>query len=278
MQAHQAARVLSGGAGLFAKARRGSDVALRQLTRFENLAAAQRGQRHLARRDHEKIGFGIGKHRVGEFAQLAGRPHRLARYQQRRRDLKVTAIERAIEEEGRERAREARTGTGEHHESAARKFCGAREIEDAQILAEFPMRFGDEVEVARLAPSAQLDVGRFVGAVGNRIVEKVWHDIEQRAQAASSRRKARERALPPRARRFAATASSSCGRSSRAAAALSLASADRRREAVLFGLCAFDRRKRRAVLLVVAQKLVDRRRIEAAAEERFVERGRDRAE
>ena len=47
----------------------------------------QRCQRNFGRRNHEEIGIAILEHRVGKLAQLAGRPHRIARHQIRRHDL-----------------------------------------------------------------------------------------------------------------------------------------------------------------------------------------------
>src|SRR5665213_1965220 len=121
MLADEPARVLAGGPGLLAEARRVRGVPLWERIAGEDLVAVHRGQRHLRGRDQVQRVAGAVTfervHLIGELRELSRRPHRRARDQQRRGDLDVGVPRGAVEEELRQRAREARAGAAQDGEA-----------------------------------------------------------------------------------------------------------------------------------------------------------------
>jgi histidinol-phosphate aminotransferase len=174
MLAHEAARIASGGAGFFAKACRRGDEALRQAAGGENLVPMERGERHLRRGDEEEIGLLVEEHRIGEFRELTGRPHRRASDQVGRRDLRIPRLRRSIEKEIDDAAGESRAGPAQEAKAASGELGGAREIENAQSFADRVMRLRLEVERARRALGMEHDIAGFADAVGHRVVDHVW--------------------------------------------------------------------------------------------------------
>ncbi len=85
----------------------------------------QRRQRNFGGRDHEKIRVRIAEHRVGELAELAGRPHRFAADQIGRRDLHVAGCGRAVEKNCAS-ARESRAPFREAEQTGCPKASAAR--------------------------------------------------------------------------------------------------------------------------------------------------------
>ena len=221
----------------------------------------------------------ILKHRVGKLAQLSGRPHRLARNEQRRRDLEVSA--RSLRDRGRmpSSARERRAPAPVSTENRLPESFAARaKSRIPSVSPSSQCGFGVKSNRARLAPAAHLDVG----ALRRRRRER-----SRRADSAGCRA-ARATAKPSSVRRESARALRSlrrrCAklgdlRSELARGGRFIARLADRGESRFFS--AFARSTAReggAVLLVVAQKLVDQRGIEPATNESAVARGRDRAE
>ena len=67
-------------------------------------------------------------------------------------------------------------------EAGAGKFGGALEVEDAELLAQFPMRLGSEIELGRGAPLADLKVVAGVFPRGHAGMRDVGNGDEQGAQ------------------------------------------------------------------------------------------------
>jgi hypothetical protein len=97
---------------------------------------------------------------------------RLAHDQRRRPDLGVAAAGVQVEHEVHQRAGQLRGGTAQHGEAGARDLGAGGKVEDAELLADLPVRPGHEVEARRLAPGGLDPVGRFV-AVRHRRVRRV---------------------------------------------------------------------------------------------------------
>ncbi len=58
-------------------------------------------------------------------------------------------------------------------EAGAGDLGGAFQVEDAELLAELPVRLGGEIECGRRAPALDFDVGVLVVADGDGVVRKV---------------------------------------------------------------------------------------------------------
>ncbi len=117
---------------------------------------------------------------VLELGQLARAEHGLTLDDDRRPPLlKATAGVR-IEEEVDEGALKTGAGATENGEAAAGELVAALEVEDVQIGAQIPVRLKVEVELARGAPAATLDVLVLVLTVRGGIarnVGQVSHEV-----------------------------------------------------------------------------------------------------
>ena len=93
-----------------------------------------------------------------------------------------------VEHEVHQRAFELRAEIPVDSEAGARDLCSAFEIENAQLLAQFPVRLGSEVELRRRAPAANLHVVFFALADGNAVVGRLGmpSKISRRRASASS--------------------------------------------------------------------------------------------
>ena len=175
MLADDAARVAAGAARLLAEARGERGVAQGQVGGVEYLAGMQVSERHLGGGDQEHV----AAHMVGvilELGQLARAEHGLALDHHRRPPLLEATRSVRIDEEVDERALQTGAQTAQHGEAAARKLVAALEIQDVQIGAQIPMRFGLEalrLEIARGAPAADLGVLGLVLADGRLVVGEV---------------------------------------------------------------------------------------------------------
>ena len=97
-----------------------------------------RGQRHLGGRDHEQIGVGSLNIASANFESWPVDHIVDLRDQHRRRDLDVAVARGAVEEEGRDRAREPRARSAQDRKAAARELGGAFEVEDARAPRRAP--------------------------------------------------------------------------------------------------------------------------------------------
>ena len=138
----------------------------------------------------------IGKHRVGELAQLARRPHRLARDEQRRCNLEVAALGGTIEEECGERARERAPAPRKKAKRLPESFAARAKSRMPSRSPSSQCGSGAKSKRRAVRPNDRTSTfADLVGAIGNRVVEKVGHVLEQRAQWGIARSTARARAL-----------------------------------------------------------------------------------
>jgi len=113
--------------------------------------------RHLGRRDQEVIRLVHPEEVLFEFRKLARPRHAGAVHHERRQHLRVAVLGGVqIQHEVDDRPFEQRTHPPVEREARPGDFRAAGEIEDAQVLADLPVRFGLEVE-GRLFPPGPHD-------------------------------------------------------------------------------------------------------------------------
>ena len=86
-----------------------------------------------------------------------------------------------VEHEADEGALEARACAHVDGEARAAELGGAFEVEDAELLAEFPVRLWGEIEVRLLAPGLDGDVVGFGCADGDFVAGEVGNAGEREA-------------------------------------------------------------------------------------------------
>src|SRR5579883_576454 len=179
--ADDAARVLAVRAGLAAKAGRPGGDADGQRGGVEHGIGEQIGQRHLGGGNQPQVRVFTLEEVGGELRQLAGPAHGLGVDERGRKDLGVavaTGVE--IEHEVGEGALEAGAGAAIDGEARAGDLGRGGEVEHAQALAQFDVIARGEVEGARRAPAADLDVVLRGAAGGHAGVRQVGDRQEQR--------------------------------------------------------------------------------------------------
>src|SRR6202050_2446183 len=145
MTALDAAHVAPGGHFLAPKTRRIRGQVNRQSIGVEYLARIHTGQRHLGGWDKPEILLLVAIHRVLELRQMCAADHRRGIHHQGRRDFEITLLLGLHVEHPRDqRTLEPRTRAEQKMKSSAGDFYSALEIDNAQRLAELPMRFGFE--------------------------------------------------------------------------------------------------------------------------------------
>src|SRR5882757_7824235 len=141
MPALDAPYVAAGRHLLAPKARRVSRHVNRQPIFVESFVAMKTGQWHLGGWDEPEIIFVVMVHRVGVLRQMPSAGDRLAIDHQRRNYLEVPLLlSLDIEHPRDQRAFEPRTRAAQDIETRPGEFHAAIEIDDPEILAEFPMR------------------------------------------------------------------------------------------------------------------------------------------
>ncbi len=124
----------------------------------------------------EQVGF--------ELRQLPGAVHGVGIDQERRQHLGVAMLAGVqVEHEVHQRALQPRAQVPIDGEARAGQLGGALQVEDAQLLAQLPVRLGREVELRRRAPAAHFDVVRFGLADRNAVVGKIGDAGQDVAQS-----------------------------------------------------------------------------------------------
>src|SRR5207248_2791597 len=99
---------------------------------------------------------------VFELGQLAGAGHDFAPYQKWRLDFDVTVLARVeVEHEVDQPAGKPRTGTHQDRKSRASELRAPREVEDAKLLRDLPVRFAAFWRGRAPAPQRRLLVRNF---------------------------------------------------------------------------------------------------------------------
>ena len=165
VQPHQALGVFAVGAGLAPEAGRVGGVVNRQVLAAQHLVGEQIGHRHLRRGDEEEVFALDVVHVVFQFGQLAGAEHRLPVDQERRKDFGIAVLfDVQIQHEVDQCAHQFGAESGEIDKKRAGYFGAAGEIDELEILPQFPVRFRLEIECGNLAPALDLDIVLFAGA------------------------------------------------------------------------------------------------------------------
>ena len=103
-------------------------------------------QRHLGRRHEPVVLFGVVVEVVAELRQLAGVPHRLFLHHRRQVHLRVAVlVDVQLQHEGDQRPLQPRARALQHVEAAAGQLHAALEVDDAQRLAQLPVRLAPRV-------------------------------------------------------------------------------------------------------------------------------------
>ena len=201
MLADDAARVLARRARLGAEAGRVGRQTDRQPRLVQNLVAIKIGDRNLggwyqpviivfvaAVRSTFGIGVRAAEQILGKLGQLPGAEERLAVDHKRRQHFRVavaSSFARArvqVEHEADQRPFEARSGAHVHRKARARELGRALQVENAQRLAQLPVRLGLEVEGWLLAPGFDGDVVGLGFACGHFVAGQVGNPRQQLAQ------------------------------------------------------------------------------------------------
>src|SRR5207244_7751590 len=126
------------------------DVAPRQRREVDRLLPVARHEPRL-RAGHEPEVVELSAVQVlVEVGQLAGRDERLALGDERRVDLGEAGGDLEIDHPRDQAALERRARAAQHVEARARELRPARDVEDAERLAELPVRLRREGELLRL--------------------------------------------------------------------------------------------------------------------------------
>ena len=174
-----AAGVATGGTGLLAEAGGEGGVAARQGVGVEDLAGVQVGEHDLGGGDQEVVArdvIGV----VLKLGQLARTEHGLTLDDDGRPPLLEATARVRVEEEVDEGTLQAGAGATENGKAATGELVATLELEDVQIGAQIPVRLKVEVELARGAPAATLDVLVLVLTVRGglaRNVGQVSHEV-----------------------------------------------------------------------------------------------------
>ena len=119
-----------------------------------------------------------------ELRELAGAVHGFGVDDVGRKDFGVAVLAGVeVEHEVGESAFETRAQRPVDGEARAGEFGGAFEVEDAELLAEFPVRLGREIELGRSAPAAGFDVVGLTLADGHAVIRKIRKGCQNFAQA-----------------------------------------------------------------------------------------------
>ncbi len=182
--ADDAARVLAEAAGLGPEAWRVGRHLHRQLGGVEDLVAVHVRDRHLGGRDQVVGPLVVQLEEVLlELRQLSGPEERLVVDDDRRQHLGVAVLSSVqVEHEVHQRALEQRAAAAQQREPRPGDLGRAREVEDAERLAERDVVERLEVELRLGSPPPHLDVGRLVAAYGNGLVRKVRDALEHGLQ------------------------------------------------------------------------------------------------
>ena len=140
MDAQQPARVFARRARFAPETGRVRGVAHRQRRAVEDLVAVEVRHWNLRGRDEKQIVRGA-IHVGFELGQLAGADHDFTPHQKRRLDLGVAMFAGVeVEHEVDERARQPSTLSLEHWESRTRELRASGQVQDPELLRDFPMR------------------------------------------------------------------------------------------------------------------------------------------
>ncbi len=162
--------------GFAAKTRRVGAQRDGKLVGIQRLVAKQIGDRHFGGGREPEIVILDLEQILLELGKLAGAEQAGGVDQERRQHLGVAVLARVdIQHEVDERPLQLRAHAPVDGKSRAGDFGGTLQVQDAQLRAQVPMRFGFEIELARLAPAADFDVvlgaladrHRFVRNIGN---------------------------------------------------------------------------------------------------------------
>ena len=130
-----------------------------------------------------------------ELRQLAGAGQRLARHEIRHPGFAVAVLAHVqVEHELRERAMQRRHRSGHHRKARAGKAARRDRIEPAEPLADRHVIGRLEIETARLAVTANLDIRRRIAPGRHALVQQVRHveqppvDLRLQAIRATARR------------------------------------------------------------------------------------------
>src|SRR5688572_12383279 len=175
MDAEHAARVLPGGAGLAAEARRVAGVLERERVGVEHLARVHGGQGHLGRaREVELVALdAVEVHLVR--GEEAGAVHGLLADEHRRQDGREALRGQPVEREAVERQLEARRGPDTVDEARARDLGAALRVDTREL--EVVARL--EGERRRVADAPELDGVVVREAVGGTRVRGCRNAVEQ---------------------------------------------------------------------------------------------------
>ena len=164
--ADDAARVLAGGSGLGAEARRVGRQRDGQPGFVENLVAIEVGDGNLgggdqpvvvvfelAARSGLGVGIGAAEQILGKLGQLAGAEERLGVDHEGRQHLGVAVLLGVqVEHEADQRPLQPRSRAHVDGEARPAQLGGAFEVENAERLADLPVRLGLEVECCGFSP------------------------------------------------------------------------------------------------------------------------------
>ena len=179
MLTDDAAGVATGGTGLLAEAGGEGGVAARQGVGVEDLTGVQVGEHDLGGGNQEVVArdvIGV----VLELGQLTRAEHGLTLDDDGRPPLLEATARVRVQEEVDKGALQAGAGATENGEAAAGELVAALEVEDVEVGAQVPVRLKVEVELARGAPAATLDVLVLVLTVRGGIarnVGQVSHEV-----------------------------------------------------------------------------------------------------
>ncbi len=135
------------------------------VARLEDLLTVEVGDDDLGGRDEPEILLRVPIEVVTELRQVAGADQAFAPHHRRRVDLGVAVVRDVEVEHPRdERPLQARTGAVQHVEARARHLRAALEVDDAERLADLPMRLRREVEGARRPDLAHHHIRVLVGS------------------------------------------------------------------------------------------------------------------
>ncbi len=131
----------------------------------ENLVGKKIGQRYFGGADEPVILFSVVVHVVTELGQVSRADHSLLTHHKRRVDFGVAVLAHAhIKEKVGQRPVQGRACAFEDVKARAAHLDPTFEVDDAQVLTQIPVRFGQKIELRRLAPAPHLDVVVLVGA------------------------------------------------------------------------------------------------------------------